>query len=88
MFKHSISSIIDDDHVLIRDLDLDKAEAFTNYFSSLSTVDNPISDIPDDMQGCASAMHNIYISSQDVKDVMKNLKLNKACGFDLITHTF
>ena len=38
------------------------------------------------MQGCASSM-NIYISSQNVKDVMKIFKLNKACGFDLITHT-
>ena len=83
--QHSIPSIIDDDHVLISDLD--KAEAFNNYFSSVSTVHNPLSDIPDDMQGCASSMNNIYISSQDVKDVMKNLKLNKACGFDLITHT-
>ena len=59
--KHSIPSIIDDDHVLISDLD--KAEAFNNYFSSVSTVDNPLSDIPDDIQGCASSMNNIYISS-------------------------
>ena len=83
--QHSIPSIIDDDHILISDLD--KVEAFNDHFSSVSTVDNPLSDIPDDMQGCASSMNNICISSQDVMDVMKNLKLNKACGFDLITHT-
>ena len=64
-----------------------KAEAFYHYFSSVSTVDNPWSDIPDEMQGCASTLNQIYISTPDIKDVMKNFKLNKACRSDLITHT-
>ena len=34
-----------------------------------------------------STLCHVYISSQDVTDIIKSLKLNKACGFDLITHT-
>ena len=39
------------------------------------------------MGECLSTLCHVYISSQDVTDIIKFLKLNKACGFDLITHT-
>ena len=39
------------------------------------------------MGECLSTLCHVYISSQDVTDIIKSLKLNKACGFDLITHT-
>ena len=31
-------------------------------------------------------MQNIFISEQDVKDVLQNLKTNKACGIDMVNH--
>ena len=39
------------------------------------------------MEECLSTLCHVYISSQDVTDTIKSLKLNKTCGFDLITHT-
>ena len=39
------------------------------------------------MNECTSSLEHIYITRQDVVDIIKSLELNKACGFDLITHT-
>ena len=43
-------------------------------------------NLPDNVTRCASSLDNIHISNQDVIDVIKNLKPNKACGFDQISH--
>ena len=82
---HTIPPIINNDEILVKDED--KADAFNEYFTSISDIDNPFSELSDNMGECLSTLCHVYISSQDVTDIIKSLKLNKACGFDLITHT-
>ena len=72
------------DNILIDDID--KVEAFNSYFTSISNIANMADNLPDNVTRCASSLDNIHISNQDVIDVTKNLKPNKACGFDQISH--
>ena len=72
------------DNILIDDID--KVEAFNSYFTSISNIANMADNLPDNVTRCASSLDNIHISNQDVIDVIKNLKPNKACGFDQISH--
>ena len=83
--QHTIPPIIINDRVLTKDTD--KAEAFNEYFTSISKIDNADREPPEDLNECTSSLEHIYITRQNVVDIIKSLKLNKACGFDLITHT-
>ena len=83
--QHTIPPIIINGRVLTKDTD--KAKAFNEYFTSISKIDNADSEPPDDLNVCISSLEHIYITRRDVLDIIKSLKLNIACGFDLITHT-
>ena len=45
-----------------------------------------VDNLPDNVTHCASSLDDIHVSNQDVIDVIQNLKPNKACGFDQISH--
>ena len=83
--QHTIPHITTNDRVLTNDTD--KAEAFNEYFTAISKVDNADSEPSENLNECISILEHIYITRQDVLDIIKSLKLNKACGFDLITNT-
>ena len=72
------------DDILIDDID--KVEAFNSYFTSISNIASMADNLPDNVTHCASSLDIIHISNQDVIGVIKNLKPNKACGFDQISH--
>ena len=64
--------------------DIQKAHMLNNYFASQATLDDDNRPLPQ----FASVQHNlssISITIQDVKDVLRNLNVNKACGPDLIS---
>ena len=64
--------------------DIQKANMLNNYFASQATLDDDNRPLPQ----FAPVQHNlssISITIQDVKDVLRNLNVNKACGPDLIS---
>ena len=64
--------------------DIQKASMLNNYFASQATLDDDNRPLPQ----FAPVQHNlssISITIQDVKDVLRNLNVNKECGPDLIS---
>ena len=64
--------------------DIQKANMLNNYFASQATLDDENRPLPQ----FAPVQHNlsyISITIQDVKDVLRNLNVNKACSPDLIS---
>ena len=61
--------------------DFHKSEAFNNYLAidANAAIDEPI--ITTDYE-----LFNITGTCQDIKDVLQNLKLDKAFGFHMINH--
>ena len=78
----SIPSLIFDDNMITDDTE--KAEAFNNYFSSISNIHDGDDDLVE--FETVPLITDIYITVQDVTDIIKSLKTNKACGHDLINH--
>ena len=66
--------------------DTDKAEAFNAYFNSIIQVTDANTAIDEPITSTDYELSNIIITCQDVKNVLLNLKSNKACGFDMINH--
>ena len=66
--------------------DVDKAEAFNDYFGFISQVIDANAAIDYPIISADYELSIITITCQDVKDVLLNLKLNKACGLDMINH--
>ena len=66
------------------EIDIQKANMLNNYFASQATFDDDYRPLPQ----FSPVQHNlssISITIQDVKDVLWNLKVNKARGLDLIS---
>ena len=81
---HQIPPLLHNDEVITSDAD--KANIFNSYFTSISCIDESALLIPDNIPVCDSSLHEVIISEQDVTDVIKCLKLDKACGPDHISH--
>ncbi|PJE78267.1 hypothetical protein CI610_02800 [invertebrate metagenome] len=64
--------------------DLEKANAFNNFFSSQSTI-NDTNIHPPDLLQPPHTLANIVISRQDVLDAIHSLNTRKAAGPDLIS---
>ena len=64
----------------------EKANEFNNFFSSqCSTIDTG-SDIPDEFQPITNyELFDIDFTDQDIMDIISNLNLNKAHGYDNIS---
>ena len=81
---HSIPQLTTDNNILFKDTD--KAEAFNDYFNSISQVTDANGAIDESIISTDYELSNIIISCQDVKNVLLNFKLNKACGLDMTNH--
>ena len=56
------------------------------FYIYISFVDNT-NHVPQDVPSRTDALlTNIYITEQDIKDILQTLKIGKACGDDSITH--
>ena len=66
--------------------DKGKANVLNSYFSSISTVDSSDNDIPHFECRTNNKINNIQIRSEDIVDIIKTLKTNKASGMDKISH--
>jgi hypothetical protein len=87
---YSIPSLYDNDsNKLIykkMDDDKNKANLLNKYFCSISFVNDTNYVHPDVPSRTVALLSNIYITEQDVKDILQTLKIGKACGDDSITH--
>ena len=67
--------------------DIEKATLLNMYFAAQSTAVDDNRPIPQ-LLHAEHSLQTITISSQEVKDVLLNLSVNKACGPDLISPRF
>ncbi|KAK3101919.1 hypothetical protein FSP39_007343 [Pinctada imbricata] len=63
-----------------------KADLLNKYFTSVSTIDDRDIDVPDVDLKTDRQITNIHITIDDIKDIIKILKLGKANGNDGISH--
>ncbi|MCG8077783.1 MAG: reverse transcriptase family protein, partial [Candidatus Thiodiazotropha taylori] len=68
----------------IAENDLQKAEMLNSYFSSQTIVEDAHKSLPD-LEPANVTLSSIFISVQDVLDVLKHLNVTKASGPDLIS---
>ena len=83
--QFTIPSIVDNGNIYSDTKD--KAEVLNSFFSSVSQIlDNP-PPLPPLSENIPSSLNNIYITENDVIDILSQLKLSKASGPDGINHT-
>ena len=64
--------------------DFEKAELFNNYFNFISSVDDSNAQLPPEDTTAEHNLSDIFITDDDVKDVLSLLNTSKATGPDLI----
>ena len=66
--------------------DEEKANCLNDFFVSVSNVDDSNARLPPLNFQCDSRLSNINVQEEEVSDIIKCLKTNKAVGEDLISH--
>lgn len=66
--------------------DTEKVDVLNKYFSSVSNVDDSLSQLPQLYHICNDKLNNVTIEEQEVIDIIKILPVNKAIGPDAISH--
>ena len=66
--------------------DMKKAECLNKYFASISTVDDSRACLPPFHPETCNILNTIYITRQEIEDIISTLEVNKAVGPDLISH--
>ena len=82
VFSSSVPSLHVDGKIL--ETDLEKATALNNYFASQSTVDDTNRTLPPTNPTNYSALESIFVSDQEIMEVLQSLDVSKSCGPDLI----
>ncbi|MEW8546519.1 MAG: reverse transcriptase family protein, partial [Candidatus Thiodiazotropha sp.] len=67
--------------------DLEKANTLNEYFESISNINEGNTELPNLVLKTANTLDSIYIEESEIKDVIRILEVNKACGQDLVSHT-
>ena len=57
-----------------------------DFFTSVSDIDETGADLPQLIRKSDNTLVDITVTEADVKDVLNNLVINKACGPDMISH--
>ena len=68
--------------------DLDKANAFNNYFMTASSIDDSNASVPETNRLFAGGFENLVVTTRDVNDQLKCLDTSKSFGPDLISPRF
>ena len=63
-----------------------KADILNKYFTEISTIEDAGIDVPEFAVRTENTIDFIEIHQQDIVDILKSLKLNKAVGLDNISH--
>ncbi len=66
--------------------DLEKANCLNNFFVSVSTVNDTNATLPPFNLKTDHTLDTILINESEIRDMVKILQTNKACGNDLISH--
>ena len=64
----------------------EKVEALNNYFSSISCIDDSGANLPDMYFLCNNVIDSIFITEEDIIDIITTIPTNKAIGPDNISH--
>ena len=64
----------------------EKVEALNNYFSSISCIDDSGANLPDMYFLCNNVIDSIFITEEDIIDIITTIPTNKAIGPDKISH--
>ena len=59
-------------------IDLEKANTYNNFFTSIANVDNSSTELPDRVFCTNNRLDNFVISEQEITDALSNLLPNKA----------
>ena len=82
----TIPPLMNDTNANIAVEDEEKAELLNNYFTSISTIPDSNDDLPDFNRRTEHEITDFEITQENIKDIMKSLKINKASGIDSISH--
>ena len=64
----------------------EKAHLLNRYFCSISSIDDTSKQLPEFPDRTEESLENLEVTSDEVYDIIKILKLGKACGADSISH--
>jgi len=64
----------------------EKADHLNDYFVSISSVDDTGATLPTIPLKTDRLLNNLSVTEQEIQDVISTLNINKACGYDLISH--
>ena len=81
-----IPSIIDSENAELVYTNKEKSNLLNKYFCSISNINDENLECPAFPCRCEKELNDIVISRNDVLDILKILKLNKASGNDNISH--
>ncbi|PJE78143.1 hypothetical protein CI610_02928 [invertebrate metagenome] len=82
----SIPTLIDPNTGHISVDDKDKSNLLNEYFCSITNIDDNNSEVPILEPKTNSSLNSLLVTSNEICDVLKNLKLGKASGEDGISH--
>ena len=66
--------------------DKSKAEILNNYFASISYINDSNTNPPNFPKRTDSELNSLIITQDEIRDILKILKLGKASGADCISH--
>ncbi len=66
--------------------DIDKANCLNNFFVSISTLNDIDATLPRMILKTDRVLDTVTINASEIKDIIKILQVNKACGNDCISH--
>ena len=82
----TIPPLINDTNANIAVEDEEKAELLNNYFTGISTIPDPDDDLPNFSSRTEHEITDFEITQENIIDIIKSLKINKAPGIDSISH--
>lgn len=81
-----VPPLINNDDNILASSDQEKANLLNTYFCSISNINDNGIDPPNFESRTNSIFNHPEITESEVSDVLKILKLGKACGSDLVSH--
>ncbi len=76
----------EDNNEVLHFSDFDKANCLNDYFVSISTVNDENAGLPHFTPKTDQELNTVAVLESEVKDILKTLSVNKACGNDFISH--
>ena len=66
--------------------DLEKNNLLNDYSQAISNINEANTELPNLFPKTAYSLDSIHIEESEIKDIIRVLEVNKACGHDLVSH--